>query len=82
VLSGGTDLATPYAFRVVSPKFPPPDGIQEGFNGDYSGLVVTKGKEAHPIWSDTRVRVPDPDFDHVTVDEDVYTIDRNLPGRR
>jgi hypothetical protein len=81
-VAGGASLATPYAFRVVSPSFPPPDGIQEGFNGDYSGLVVTRGKEAHPVWSDTRVSVPDPSFDHVTVDEDVYTIGLNLPGRR
>ena len=73
---------TPYRFRVVSPSFPSPDGIQEGFNGDYSGLVVTTKKQAHPIWSDTRVRVPDPSFDHVTVDEDVYTVGRNLPGKK
>ena len=80
MLAGGTNLATPYAFSVVSPKFPPPDGIQEGFNGDYSGLVVTQGVQARPIWSDTRVAVPRPNFDHVTVDEDVYTVSRRLPG--
>ncbi|MDQ6721704.1 MAG: hypothetical protein M3003_13030, partial [Candidatus Dormibacteraeota bacterium] len=70
-LSGGRGLLTPYAERVVSPRFPPPDGIQAGFNGDYSGLVVTGGESgnqngedqggqaiAHPIWSDTRNAVP------------------------
>jgi hypothetical protein len=80
VLSGGFGLATPYAFTILSPRFPPPDGIQAGFNGDYSGLVVIGTSEAHAIWSDTRVRIPDPSFDHGTVDEDVFTDRKPLPG--
>src|SRR5205085_10457237 len=40
VLAGGRGSAVPYAFTTVSPVFPPPDGIQTGFNGDYSGLVL------------------------------------------
>ena len=81
VLSGGTDLNTPYQFEVLSPKFPPPDGIQAGFNGDYSGIVVDRNNIAHPIWSDTRSRVPNPDFNKVSVDEDVFTAARPIPGR-
>ncbi len=80
VLAGGTNLATPFAFSVLSPRFPAPDGIQGGFNGDYTGLVVTGAGNAHPIWSDTRVRVPRPRFDNETVDEDVYTDQQRLPG--
>src|SRR5262249_7329987 len=49
VLAGGTNLAVPYNFKVVSPVFPPPDGIQAGFNGDYSGLTITKRKNTKPI---------------------------------
>jgi hypothetical protein len=79
VLAGGFGLRTPYAFQVVSPKFPPPDGIQAGFIGDYSGLVVNRGDEAHPAWADTRNRVPNPGFNKVTVDEDAYTTARPLP---
>jgi hypothetical protein len=80
VQAGGMNLATPYAFVVLAPKTPPPDGIQVGFNGDYTGLVVIGAAEAHPVWSDTRVEAPDPDFDHVTVDEDVFTDQVTLPG--
>ena len=80
VLAGGHGLATPFAFTVLSPRFPAPDGIQGGFNGDYTGLVVTGAGNAHPIWSDTRVTVPKPHFDLVTVDEDVYTDQLRLPG--
>jgi hypothetical protein len=53
-LAGGTGTALPYPYVVVSPVFPPPDGNQVGFNGDYSGLVISTGTEAHPVWSDTR----------------------------
>jgi hypothetical protein len=81
VLSGGQSLATPYRFQVLSPKFPPPDGIQAGFNGDYSGIEVDRNDIAHPIWSDTRNRVPNPDFDKATVDEDVFTEARPIPVR-
>jgi hypothetical protein len=79
VLAGGHNLATPFAFSVLSPRFPAPDGIQGGFNGDYTGLVVIGSGNAHPIWSDTRVGVPKPGFDHVTVDEDVFTDQQRLP---
>jgi hypothetical protein len=82
VLSGGASLDTPFAFRVLSPKFPAPDGLQAGFNGDYSGLTITPNGQAHPIWSDTRNRVPNPDFNHVSVDEDVFTVARDLPSKR
>ena len=81
VLSGGRALATPYRFEVLSPKFPPPDGIQAGFNGDYSGITVDRNGIAHPVWSDTRNRTPNPAFDKVTVDEDVFTAARPIPGR-
>jgi hypothetical protein len=81
VLAGGRRLTTPYAFQVVSPTFPPPDGIQAGFNGDYTGLVVIDGV-AHPIWSDTRNAVPanaDPEEQGVVRDEDVFTALRPVP---
>lgn len=81
VLSGGRGLATPYRFEVLSPKFPPPDGIQAGFNGDYSGIEVDRNDIAHPIWSDTRNRVPNPDFNKASVDEDVFTVARPIPVR-
>jgi len=80
-LSVGTDLHTPYRFKVLSPTFPPPDGIQAGFNGDYSGITVDRNDVAHPIWSDTRNRVPDPAFDKATVDEDVFTAARPVSRR-
>jgi hypothetical protein len=81
VLSGGRGLTTPYRFEVLSPKFPPPDGIQAGFNGDYSGIEVDRNDIAHPIWSDTRNRVPNPDFNKASVDEDVFTDARHIPVR-
>jgi hypothetical protein len=71
-----------FAFRVLSPKFPAPDGIQAGFNGDYSGITITPDGDAHPVWSDTRNRVPNPDFNHVTYDEDVFTVSMDLPSKR
>jgi hypothetical protein len=79
-LAGGRDIATPFAFNVVSPRFPAPDGNQAGFNGDYIGLVVIGAGGAHPVWSDTRVSIPHPHFDFGTVDEDTFTIDQRLPG--
>jgi hypothetical protein len=76
-------LAAPYTFEVVSPVFPPPDGIQAGFNGDYSGLTINnskKGKiEAHPIWSDTRNADPFKPLNGVAHDEDVFTLGVQLP---
>jgi hypothetical protein len=79
VVAGGRDLDTPYDFVVVSPVFPPPDGIQAGFNGDYSGLTINKGNQAHPIWSDTRNENPFPE-NAVVHDEDVFTDLIGLPN--
>jgi len=81
VLAGGRAVATPYAFKVVSPAFPPPDGIQTGFNGDYSGLAINRGEDAHPLWSDTRNVNPYP-LNGVTHDEDIFTDKVGLPNGR
>ena len=78
VLAGGHGASTPYDFRVVSPVFPPPDGIQTGFNGDYSGLAINRGEDAHPLWSDTRNVNPFPQ-NGVTHDEDIFTDTVGLP---
>ncbi|MFL6048920.1 MAG: hypothetical protein ACJ738_04010 [Gaiellales bacterium] len=67
-----------FKFRVLSPKTPPPDGNQAGFNGDYNDIVVTPDGRAHPTWSDTRVRVPDPGFYGSSVDEDMYTTSKSI----
>ncbi|HET9848746.1 MAG TPA: hypothetical protein VFR68_09365 [Candidatus Dormibacteraeota bacterium] len=84
-LSGGRGLETPYGEEVISPTFPPPDGIQAGFNGDYSGLALV-GSTAHPVWSDTRNAVPpqfnDPTPQGVVRDEDVFTDAIRLPDER
>ena len=84
-LSGGRGLDTPYAEEVISPTFAPPDGIQAGFNGDYSGLALV-GSTAHPVWSDTRNAVPpqfnDPTSQGVIRDEDVFTDAIRLPDGR
>jgi hypothetical protein len=77
-LAGGTGLNTRYEAVVVSPSFAPPDGAQEGFNGDYTGLVLV-GTTAHPIWSDTRNEAPT--GQGVKRDEDVFTDSVKLPGR-
>ena len=79
VLAGG-QLETPFDFKVLSPPFGPPDGIQAGFNGDYSGLVITKGDEAHPIWSDTRNVDPYAPQNGLVHDEDVFTDNSGLPN--
>jgi hypothetical protein len=79
VLAGGTSTRAPFEFRVVSPQFPPPDGNQAGFNGDYSGLAINRAGEAHPIWSDTRNTNPFP-LNGVVHDEDVFTQAVTLPG--
>jgi hypothetical protein len=78
VLAGGRGDNTPYNFRVLSPVFAPPDGVQSGFNGDYSGLTVNRGVLAHPIWSDTRNTNPFP-LNGVVHDEDVFTDKVGLP---
>jgi hypothetical protein len=80
VLAGGRGLNTPYAFRVLSPVFPPPDGVQAGFNGDYSGITINRGTTAHPIWSDTRNVDPYSPANGVVHDEDVFTDSVALPS--
>jgi hypothetical protein len=80
VLAGGTDGQTPYDFKVVSPVFPPPDGVQAGFNGDYSGLTINKGTDAHPLWSDTRNMDPYAPANGLIHDEDVFTDNVGLPN--
>jgi hypothetical protein len=82
VLAGGTGPNVPYSYRRVSPVFPPPDGIQTGFNGDYSGLAINKPLEAHPIWSDTRNADPYAPANGVVHDEDVFTANVRLPNGR
>jgi hypothetical protein len=82
VLAGGTGDDTPYDFKVISPVFPPPDGIQAGFNGDYSGLTINKGTDAHPIWSDTRNVDPYKPANGVIHDEDIFTDNVGLPNGR
>jgi hypothetical protein len=62
-----------------APVSPPPDGIQAGFNGDYSGLILKAGAEAHPIWSDTRNLNPFP-LNGVAHDEDIFTNRVSLPA--
>ncbi len=84
-LAGGFGLNTPYAAERVSPIFPPPDGNQTGFNGDYSGLTVV-GNIAHPMWSDTRNAVPQqinsqpPGQSGISHDEDAFTTTRPVPS--
>ena len=79
VLAGGENVATPFHFNVVSPVFAPPDGAQAGFNGDYSGLAVDQGAQAHPIWSDTRNADPYTPANGVVHDEDVFSLTANVP---
>jgi hypothetical protein len=78
VLAGGSGTHTPYQFKMVSPEFSPPDGNQTGFIGDYSGLTINRGTEAHPIWADTRNANPFPE-NGVVHDEDVFTTSTDLP---
>ena len=80
VLAGGANVSVPYNFKVVSPIFPPPDGSQASFNGDYSGLTINRGEEAHPIWSDTRNIDPYAPANGVIHDEDVFTDNVRLPA--
>jgi hypothetical protein len=78
-LAGGRPSHTPLDAIRLSPMFRPPDGVQTGFNGDYTGLVVIGRNEAHPIWSDTRNVARHPDFNGVVRDEDVFTQRVPLP---
>ena len=80
VLAGGSGGLTPYDFKVLSPVFAPPDGIQAGFNGDYSGLTINKSTQAHPIWSDTRNIDPFSPANGVVHDEDIFTDNVGLPS--
>jgi hypothetical protein len=48
IIAGGTAPFTRFNFDVLSPVFAPPDGVQAGFNGDYSGLTIVDD-DAHPI---------------------------------
>ena len=80
ILSGGPNSSVPFDFKVIAPPFSPPDGIQAGFNGDYSSLVITKGNLAHPIWSDTRNVDPFAPGNGVTHDEDIFTDSTGLPN--
>jgi hypothetical protein len=82
VLAGGTAANVPFAFQRVSPVFPPPDGVQAGFNGDYSGLTINRGVEAHPFWSDTRNADPYAPANGVVHDEDGFTQTLGLPSGR
>ncbi len=78
VLAGGIAPILPFSFDVLSPVFAPPDGIQAGFNGDYSGLTIVGGN-AHPIWSDTRNVDPFARLNGVIHDEDVFTATHQVP---
>jgi hypothetical protein len=80
VLAGGATTGTsPFVASVIAPKTPAPDGVQGGFNGDYTGIAIDPHGVAHPIWSDTRNAVPNPAFNLARHDEDVFTIWRGLP---
>lgn len=78
-LAGGRAATLPLQFVKLSPSFPPPDGVQTGFNGDYTGLVIVGSREAHPIWSDTRNVANYQRFNGVAHDEDVFTMTVLLP---
>jgi hypothetical protein len=80
VLAGGTGAGVPYAFRPISPVFAPPDGVQAGFNGDYSGLTINRATWAHPVWSDTRNADPYTPANGVVHDEDVFSDTIALPS--
>jgi hypothetical protein len=76
-LAGGTDRNTPFQDTRVAHSFPPPDGNQAGFLGDYSGLV-TVGPSAYPLWSDTRNHAPNDQ--EVSHDEDIFIDRLSIPG--
>ena len=50
------------------------------FNGDYTGLTVNRGNQAHPIWSDTRNADPFTPDNGVVNDEDAFTASVTLPS--
>jgi hypothetical protein len=80
VLAGGLNLVTPFEFKVLSPVFPAPDGIQAGFNGDYSGLTIPRERDCHPIWSDTRNADPFAPANEVEHDEDIFSDSTRCPN--
>jgi hypothetical protein len=72
-------VVVPFVATQISPSFPPPDGAQAGFNGDYSGLAVTD-TTAHPVWSDTRnAAASTSPSQGVTHDEDIFTTSMAIP---
>jgi len=78
-LAGGFGLSTSFHEVALTGQFPPPVGIQAGFNGDYSGLVVVGGR-AQPIWSDTRNTAPAGQVAAGPApDEDVFTDNSAIP---
>jgi hypothetical protein len=76
-IAGGKARNTPYNHQRVANLFPPPDGVQAGFNGDYSGIVAI-GDEAIPIWSDTRNKALT--AQGVTHDEDIFVTRVKIPN--
>lgn len=84
-LMGGFNATTPYTGLPVSTTFAPPQGGRDnGFMGDYSGLVVL-GATAHPIWADPRNPVPvqfqEPQADQRAInDNDVFSVATGVPG--
>lgn len=80
VVAGSQNFTAPFRFNVVSPVFAPPDGIQAGFNGDYSGLAIDQNGQAHPIWSDTRNTDPYNPGNGVLHDEDVFSLTAAIPS--
>jgi hypothetical protein len=80
VLAGGTGTTTPFPFKLIGPAFPPPDGNQTGFLGDYTGITIPSGTEAHPIWADTRNVDPFAEVNGSTHDADIFTAVQQLPN--
>jgi hypothetical protein len=80
VLAGGTGTATPFKFTVIGPVFPPPDGNQTGFLGDYTGITIPSGTAAHPVWADTRNVDPFASINGSTHDADIFTTGLGLPN--
>ena len=73
------NMALPFVALPISPTFGPPDGIQTGFIGDYTGLAVV-GSTAHAIWSDTRNSVLQTSpAQGSTHDEDIFTTTHGVP---
>jgi hypothetical protein len=80
VLAGGTGTDTPFRFTLIGPVFPSPDGNQTGFLGDYTGITIPSGTDAHPVWADTRNVDPFASINGSTHDEDIFTTQERLPN--